>query len=107
MSWIALDDLLGALYLALHDDRLEGPVNAVAPAPVTNREFSRVLGRVLRRPAVLPLPAPVVRLAFGEMGREMLLEGVRVRPDRLVSAGLPFYFPELEAALRFELGRMG
>jgi hypothetical protein len=104
MSWIALEDLIGVIHQALHDERLRGPVNAVAPTPVSNREFARTLGRVLRRPAGLPLPAPAVRLALGAMGQELLLEGAYVLPDRLRSLDFPFLYPTLESALRAELG---
>jgi uncharacterized protein (TIGR01777 family) len=105
MSWIALDDLLGVIEAALSDSRLSGPVNATSPNPVTQAQFAKTLGSVLRRPAVAPLPAGVVRLVFGEMGQTLLLEGARVLPSRLVDAGFPFLTPELEGALRAELGR--
>ena len=107
MSWIALEDLLGIINTALFEDGLSGPVNAVAPEAPTNREFTRVLGRVLRRPTVLPLFAPMVRLMFGEMGQSLLLEGQRVAPARLQEIGFPYLFPTLEAALRDELGLPG
>ena len=105
MSWVALDDVIGALHFALGARDLAGPVNVVAPAPVTNAEFARALGRVLGRPAVAPLPALAVRLAFGEMGEELLLASQRVQPRRLGAAGFTFRHPALEGALRFELGR--
>jgi uncharacterized protein (TIGR01777 family) len=105
MSWIALDDLIGAIHFAIFDPSLHGPVNAVAPAPVRNAEFTRTLGRVLRRPAALPLPAAAVRALLGEMGQEVLLAGARVRPAKLDGSGFRFLFPSLEAALRSELGR--
>jgi uncharacterized protein (TIGR01777 family) len=104
-SWVALDDLLGAVLKALTDDSLSGPVNVVAPEPVTNREFARTLGRVLRRPAVVPVPRAAVRRAFGEMGDEMLLAGQRALPEKLERAGFRFDYPFLEEALRFELGK--
>ena len=99
-SWIALDDLLGAIHHALALTTLRGPVNAVAPQPVTNREFTRVLGRVLRRPTLIPMPAIGVKLLMGEMGRSLLLESTRVEPRRLLATGYQFQFPELEPALR-------
>jgi uncharacterized protein (TIGR01777 family) len=105
MSWIAIDDAVGAIVHALSKPDLRGPVNAVAPHPVTNREFAATLGRVLSRPAVLPLPAFVVRLAFGEMGEELLLASTRVDATRLLDSGYEFRFPELEPALRHVLGR--
>jgi uncharacterized protein len=105
MSWIALDDLLAIIEAALWDPGLSGAVNATSPHPVTQAQFARTLGTVLRRPSVAPLPAGVVRLAFGEMGQTLLLEGARVLPARLVASGFPFLTPELEGALRAELGR--
>jgi uncharacterized protein (TIGR01777 family) len=100
MSWIALEDLVAVVRRALDDDALAGALNAVAPGPVTNAEFTAVLGRVLRRPTLFPLPAFVVSLLFGEMGRELLLGSTRVVPRRLVDAGFRFRCPDLEAALR-------
>lgn len=100
MSWISLDDVVKATIFALSRDTLSGPVNAVAPNPVTNREFTKTLGRVLRRPTVLPLPAFAARLAFGEMADGLLLASTRVEPRRLSENGYRFSFPELEAALR-------
>jgi len=105
MSWIALDDVIGALRHALGTDALRGPVNAVAPAPVTNAEFTRTLGRVLRRPTLLPMPAFAARLALGEMADELLLSSQRVLPARLLASGFAFRYPTLEGALRHELGR--
>lgn len=100
LSWIGLDDLVGVLHRAIWDDALVGPVNAVAPNAVTSREFAKTLGRVLRRPAFLPLPAPVVRGLFGEMGQALLLDGARVLPRRLEQRGHRFDAPALEDALR-------
>lgn len=105
MSWIAMADLIGVIQQALEDDTLSGPVNAVAPEAVPNREFARTLGRVLRRPAFMPLPALAVGLLFGEMGRELLLGGQRVAPEMLTRTGFSFRHPTLEGALRSELGR--
>jgi uncharacterized protein len=105
VSWIAIDDLVGAIYQAIHDDRLRGPVNAVAPNEATNRDLTKTLGRVLRRPTVLPLPAAAVGAVLGDAGRELLLASMRVRPTRLDAAGFRFEFPKLEDALRFQLGR--
>jgi uncharacterized protein (TIGR01777 family) len=105
MSWIAMDDVVGALHQALMDAGLEGPINVTSPEPVTNREFAATLGRVLRRPAVFPVPAPALRLAFGEMADVALLTSIRAIPERLREAGYEFRYPGLEGALRFELGR--
>ncbi len=104
VSWIALDDLVGAVAHAIRTESLEGPVNAVAPRPVTNREFAKTLARVLGRPAVLPAPAFAVRLLLGEMADELLLASARVEPDRLLLSGYAFRHPELEGALRDLLG---
>ena len=105
LSWIAIDDVLGAVAHALASNALRGPVNAVAPNPVTNFEFTKTLGRVLRRPTVFPLPAFVARLAFGEMADELLLASTRVEPSRLLRTGYQFRFPQLEPALRHVLGK--
>jgi uncharacterized protein (TIGR01777 family) len=100
MSWIALDDLIGAVEHVLHEPTLAGPINAVAPTPVRNREFTRVLGRALRRPAAFPVPAPLLRIALGQMGEELLLAGARITPARLQRAGFSFRWGDLEGALR-------
>jgi hypothetical protein len=105
VSWIARDDLVGAIQHLLRAGQVAGPVNGVAPSPVTNREFTRTLARVLGRPALVPLPAPAVRLLFGEMGQALLLGGARVVPRRLLDSGFVFRHPGLEDALRAELGR--
>jgi uncharacterized protein (TIGR01777 family) len=105
MSWIGLDDMLGIILHALYRDELSGPVNAVSPAPATNREFTRTLARVLRRPAVFGVPAPLLTALFGEMGRELFLSGARVRPSKLEATGYGFRHETLEPALRWELGR--
>jgi len=100
MSWIALDDAVGAIQHALATEGLRGPVNGVAPQSVTNREFTRTLGRVLGRPTILPLPAFAARLAFGEMAKALLLSSQRVLPERLRGTGYVFRHPDLEPALR-------
>jgi uncharacterized protein (TIGR01777 family) len=105
LSWVSLDDVVSAIQFALAAAALAGPVNAVAPQPVTNREFTKTLGRVLRRPTVFPMPAFAARWAFGEMADEMLLSGVRVEPHVLSSAGFAFQHPQLELALRHAIGR--
>jgi NAD dependent epimerase/dehydratase family enzyme len=105
MSWIALDDLLGVLLQAIADDRLAGPVNAVAPHAVTNHAFADTLGHVLGRPAVLRAPAPALRMAAGDLADELLLASQLARPTRLEEVGFSFAFPALEDALRHELGR--
>jgi uncharacterized protein len=105
MSWIGIDDVAGAVLHALATEDLEGPVNVVAPEPVRNAEFGRVLGRVLRRPAVLPVPALALRLAFGRLADEALLASTRVIPEALEASGYAFRHRDLEAALRHLLGR--
>ncbi len=105
LSWIALDDAVAALRFCAGERSLNGPVNLTAPGAATSREFASVLGRVLRRPAFMPLPAFAARLLFGEMGEALLLSGQRVVPARLKRAGYAFRHPELEAALRHLLGR--
>jgi uncharacterized protein len=98
-SWIAIDDLVGAVHHAMKADLLHGPVNAVAPRPVTNAEFTRILALVLHRPAVFPMPAFAARLAFGQMADELLLASQRVEPAKLVASGYPFQHSELAKAL--------
>ena len=105
-SWISLDDLLAAIVFAARAQDLAGPVNAVAPEALAQREFARVLGRVVRRPSFAPLPAFVVKILFGEMGERALLEGAFVRPRALGEAGFRFAYPNLEDALRIELGKI-
>ncbi len=105
MSWISLEDLIGVFHYLIHTKDISGPVNAVAPRPVTNREFTQILGRVLGRPVLFPLPGFMVKTLFGEMGEALLLEGQRVEPARLTSSGFSFLFPDLQPALGWELGR--
>ena len=104
-SWVSIDDLVGIVHHALAVDALRGPVNAVAPAPVTNAELAKTLGRVLGRPAIAAVPAFALRLALGEMADATILASTRVRPARLEATRYRFRFPELEGALRHVLGR--
>lgn len=99
-SWIALPDLLEAIVFALEREGLRGPVNMVTPEPVRNATFTRALGKALRKPAVLPVPAFALKLAFGKMAQETMLASFRVRPARLVAAGFVFRHSQIEAALR-------
>ena len=99
-SWITLDDLVGAVHHIINTDLLQGPVNAVAPRPVTNAEFTRILGQVLHRPTIFPMPAFAARLAFGQMADELLLASQRVEPSKLVASGYPFQHSELKPALQ-------
>lgn len=105
MSWIALDDVIAGLKFLLLDSAANGPVNFVAPKPVTNAEFTRTLGRVLSRPTIFPIPAFGARLAFGEMADALLLSSQKVEPAVLLDKGFPFYWPTLEPALRNLLSR--
>jgi uncharacterized protein (TIGR01777 family) len=102
-SWIHLNDVVGAILHAIADKALSGPVNVVGPQPVTNAEFTQVLGQVLHRPAVMPMPAFAARLALGEMADELLLSSARVQPRKLQQTGYAFVFSDLAAALRHEL----
>ncbi len=104
-SWISIDDVVEAIHRAIVDESLEGAVNGTAPQPVTNAELTRVLARVLRRPAVLPAPAFALRAALGDMAKDLLLAGHRVLPKRLLDAGHRFRHPDLETALRHVLGK--
>lgn len=103
--WVALDDVIGAIVHALEDESVEGPMNVNAPNPLTNAEYTRILGRVLGRPTVLPLPAPAARVVLGEMADELLLASARMQPERLRQTGYEFRYTELEPALRHLLGR--
>ena len=103
MSWIALEDITGIIEFAILTDSLQGPINAVAPNPVSNREFAKTLGRVLSRPSFFMLPGFAARLAFGEMADALLLSSARVSPSRLMDEKYPFRFPTLEEALRHAL----
>ena len=105
MSWIALDDAVAAIHHTLVTDSLQGPVNNVAPHPVTNREFTKALGRVLRRPTLFPLPSFGLRVMFGrEMANELFLSSTRVVPARLLDTGYTFQYTDVEGALRHALG---
>ncbi|MFW6059576.1 MAG: TIGR01777 family oxidoreductase [Phycisphaeraceae bacterium] len=104
-SWITRNDLVGAIYHAVCDERVSGPVNAVAPAPVTNRTFTKVLGRVLGRPTVFAVPRFALRAMLGEAADELLLTSVRVQPRVLAATGYRFRDPELEPALSGLLGK--
>jgi len=103
MSWISLHDLVAAAAFLAEQDTLSGPVNLTEPEPVRNGEFARIVGRILHRPAVFPVPATVLRLMLGEMADEMLLSGQRALPKRLLDAGFEFQDPQLEPFLRRNL----
>ena len=103
MSWITLDDTVAAVGHLLSAESAAGPVNVVAPAPVTNHEFTKTLGRVLRRPTLFPMPGFAARLAFGEMADALLLASTRVKPAGLTAAGYAFRHGSLEEGLRHVL----
>lgn len=99
ISWISMDDYLGVILHIIGNDSIQGAVNAVAPNSVTNYELTKTLGKVLRRPTIFPLPAFVARFMLGEMADELLLSSTKVSPDKLISTGYSFLYPELESAL--------
>lgn len=99
MSWVALDEVPTAMEHVINTPGLSGAVNFVAPKAVSNAEFTRILAKALRRPAFLPVPALVIKLLFGEMGKELLLSGANVIPKRLRESGYVFHYPDLETAL--------
>lgn len=100
MSWIHVQDVVGAIHHILRNDHLQGPVNLVSPKPVTNAEFTRMLASALSRPAILPMPAFAVKLVFGQMGEEILLGSQKVEPGKLISSGYQFRLRELQPALK-------
>ena len=100
MSWVAIDDVTGAIYHTLVTDSLKGPVNVTAPNPATNKEFTDTLGKVLNVPTVMPMPAFAAKFAFGEMAKDLLLASTKVAPKRLADSGYEFQYPELENALK-------
>jgi uncharacterized protein (TIGR01777 family) len=104
VSWIGLEDTIEAICFLLQNESISGPVNVVSPEPVTNADFTQSLARVLRRPAVLPIPVWAISLLFGEMGRSTLLSSTRLLPKKLEESGFLFARPSLEQALRHELG---
>jgi uncharacterized protein (TIGR01777 family) len=104
-SWVALDDVVGTIHHALENDSVEGPVNVGSPNPLTNAEYTKVLGKVLNRPTIFAVPAPAIRIAIGGMADALLLASQRMEPAKLKETGYDFRYPELEGALRHLLGR--
>lgn len=102
-SWVALEDVVGALHHAIVQESLQGPVNAVSPNPVTNEEFTKTLGHVLHRPTIFPLPAFAARIALGEMADDLLLSSARIHPAKLIASTYQFQYPDLDGALRHML----
>jgi uncharacterized protein (TIGR01777 family) len=105
ISWIAIDDVAGAIRHLLAAEAVQGPVNVAAPNPARNKEFAQALGQVLHKPAAVGVPAFAARMAFGEMADAMLLASQRMDPARLVASGYSFQFPDLDPALRHLLGQ--
>jgi uncharacterized protein len=99
MSWIHVQDLVGAVHHILTAELLQGPMNLVAPRPATNAEFTTTLGAVLSRPTIFPVPVFALKLAFGQMGEEVLLASQRVEPGKLAASGYCFQYSDLRAAL--------
>lgn len=99
-SWVALGDVVGSILHSLTNESVSGPVNVGAPDPLTNAEYTKVLGRVLNRPAIFPLPAPAARIMLGEVADALLLASQRMEPARLKETGYTFRYPQLEGALR-------
>ncbi len=99
LSWIALHDLISSIFFCWKDERMSGPVNATAPEIVSNLDFSRKLGRVLGKPAILPVPRLAIKMMFGQMGEETVLADLRVRPGKLAAAGFQWKFCDLDSCL--------
>jgi hypothetical protein len=104
-SWISVDDVVGVILHCMLTDTLKGPVNCTAPNVVTNAEFAKTFGHVLKRPAFLPMPDFAARMAFGEFADECLLASQRCNPDKLAQSGYKYRYPKLEDALRHLLGK--
>lgn len=103
MSWISIHDIVRAIDFILNKESITGPVNLTAPNPVTNTQFTGIMGKVLHRPTILPAPGFGLKLLLGDMAQEMLLEGNKVMPAKLLDAGFKFEYPDLEAALKREI----
>lgn len=99
MSWIHLDDLVGIILYCIDHDSLRGAINGTSPNPVTNKNFTKNLGRVLKRPTILPMPVVVIKLLMGQMGEELLLAGKKILPVKVLDAGYKFKYEVLEEAL--------
>ncbi len=100
MSWISLEDEVAIIRYLIDNPEMSGSVNLVSPNPVTNREFTKTLGKIIKRPTILPMPAFAARLLFGEMADALLLSSARVFPNKLIASGYEFFHPTLEEALR-------
>lgn len=104
-SWIGLEDLTRAIAWCVNNDSVEGPVNAVSPTPMTNKDFTKGVGKALSRPTIFPLPGFMAKIVLGEMAESLLLSSTRVMPDALTKSGFEFSHPELVGCLKHELGR--
>ena len=103
MSWIDLKDQLNGILFIIEQSKLVGPINLVSPHPVNNKTFSIILANILKRPCILPLPAFLITLLFGQMGKELLLSSTNVRPTKLLKAGFKFEYELLEDSLKHQL----
>lgn len=102
LSWIHWQDLVAAIYWLIEHESLEGPINLVSPYPISQQEFAESFAKILHRPLWLKLPASLVKLVFGEMGKELLLSGQEINPRKLIESGFEFQYPHLEEALEKE-----
>ena len=105
VSWVAIDDVVRIIHHTVVTESISGPINVVSPNPVTNYQFTKTLGHVLNRPTIFPLPEFAARLILGEMAEELLLASIRAHPNKLISTGYEFSYPELEPSLRHILSR--
>lgn len=105
MSWITLEDMSDVILFSIENDQLQGPVNAVAPTPVTNAQFTQALGKTLGRPTIFPVPSFAVQLLFGQMADELLLGGAKVLPTKLEAHGFQFRYSQIEPALQHTLAK--
>ncbi|MDA2919440.1 TIGR01777 family oxidoreductase [Desulfobacterota bacterium AH_259_B03_O07] len=105
ISWISIEDAIVAIYHSMNNESIEGPLNVVSPDPVTNLDFTKILGKVLNRPTIFSIPSFLLKSIFGEMADETLLSSTRVEPSKLLSTGYEFQYPDLENALRHLLGK--
>jgi len=99
MSWIHLDDLVGIILYCITHDKISGALNGTSPNPVTNQEFTKTLGKILKRPTIVPMPNVIIKLLMGQMGEELLLSGKKILPINIAAAGYDFQYPQLEQAL--------
>ncbi len=104
MSWIDINDMIRAILFIIENESVAGPVNIVSPNPVSNRVFSQLLAKQLKRPCIFPMPAFIVNLLFGEMGEELLLSSTHVLPRKLIEAGFVFHYKKLDESLLKQLG---